>query len=311
MQKVAIILAIHNEEKNIDSLYIEICKSIEKLNYQFEFLFVDDGSKDESVALIRNLMSKDKRVKLIKLTRNFGHQLALSAGMENTNADAVITMDTDLQDPPALIPKIIEEWQKGYKVVYAQRNNYRDDNYIKRIMTKSYYYLVYRIQGVKIPPNVGDFRLIDKTVKEDLVKFKERARYLRGMVAWLGYNASYVKYNRLNRSEGRSSYGFKKLFSLGMDGLISFSMLPLRFGLYLGVISIILGLGFFSYMVFDILINNVYYHLYKFLVNVIFMFMGFMFILIWVLGEYVGRIFGEAKNRPLYIVESKENFNEK
>lgn len=308
MQKIAIVFAIYNEEKNILQLYNDVCKNIASLNYSFELIFVDDGSWDKSAEIIRDIMAKDTKVKLVKLTRNFGHQVALSAGIEHAEADAIITMDADFQDPPSLIPALIEEWEKGYKTVYAQRVNFRKDNFFKRFLTKMYYRLIFRIQGVKIPQNVGDFRLIDKVVRFELLKMKERTRYLRGMIAWLGYRASFIKYNRGDRKEGKSGYGLKKLFSLAMDGLISFSMLPLRFGLYLGFFSVILGMGFFTYMILDIFINNVYYHLYKFLVNIIFIFMGFMFILIWILGEYIGRTYSETKDRPLYIVESKENF---
>jgi dolichol-phosphate mannosyltransferase len=311
MKRIAIVLAVNNEEANLIQLYTELSAVVNSLAYDVEILFVDDGSTDNSVSIIRDLMKNDDRVKLIKLTRNFGHQLALSAGMEHATADAIISLDADLQDPPSLIPQLIKEWEKGFKVVYAQRDNYRKDNYLKRIMTRIYYKLIHRIQGVKIPQNVGDYRLIDNAVRLELLKLKERSRYIRGMIAWLGYQAAFVSYKRKDREEGKSSYGIRKLFSLGMDGLISFSMIPLRFGLYLGFISILLGLGFFSYMILDIIINDVYYHLYKFLVNIIFIFMGFMFILIWILGEYIGRTYKETKNRSLYVVESTENFTEK
>ncbi len=311
MKRISIVIAVYNEEQNLSRLHTDLSTVLNTLAYDIEIVFVDDGSSDNSISIIRDLIKKDARVKLIKLTRNFGHQLALSAGIQHASADAIISLDADLQDPPQLIPELIASWEKGYKVVYAQRKNYRKDNFLKRMMTKMYYKLIHRIQGVNIPQNVGDYRLIDNAVRLELLKLKERTRYVRGMIAWLGYEAAFVQYNRKDREEGKSSYGIRKLFSLGMDGLISFSMIPLRFGLYLGFISILLGLGFFSYMIFDIIFNDVYYHLYKFLVNIIFIFMGFMFILIWILGEYIGRTYKETKNRSLFVVESTENFTEK
>jgi len=308
-KKISIVFAIYNEEENIARLCEELHQVVDKGNYDFDIIFVDDGSKDKSVDIIKKMMLENKRVKLIKLTRNFGHQQALTAGVELAKADAIITMDADLQDPPSLIPELIKKWEEGYKVVYAQRKNYRRDNFLKRMLTKLYYKLIHRIHSMKIPQNVGDFRLIDKSVQTELLKMQERSRYLRGMVAWLGFEAAFVSYHRKDREEGKSSYSFGKLISLGMDGLINFSMIPLRFGLYLGFMSIFIGVGFLAYMLIDIAVNDVYYHLYKFLVDIIFIFLGFLFILIWILGEYIGRTYRETKGRSIYIIESKENFS--
>jgi dolichol-phosphate mannosyltransferase len=306
MKKISLVIPVFNESKNIKLLYDRLLSVFNKLQYDFEIIFIDDGSSDNSAEVISELCS-DSRVKGLFLVRNFGHQQALSAGIDFAVADAIITMDCDLQDPPEVIPEMIEKWEQGSEVVYAKRKNFRNDNFIKKLLSVIYYKLIARAQDVDIPRNVGDFRLIDKKVHNELINMTERSRYLRGMVAWLGFKCAYVNYDRPDREFGKSGYSFNKLFKLGMDGLLNFSLLPFKLGLLIGIISIFTGAGIMIFMIIDILVNNVYYHLYKFLVDIIFIFMGFLFILIWIIGEYIGRLIKETKGRPVYVVGKKIN----
>jgi dolichol-phosphate mannosyltransferase len=289
-----------------DRLYERLHGILLGIPYEWDIVFVDDGSTDASYLAVKKLAA-DPHIKCIKLNRNFGHQQALTAGLDHTEGDAVITMDCDLQDPPEIIPQMIALWEQGNDVVYARRKNYRNDNFLKKWLSVIYYKLLERAKEVDIPKNVGDFRLIDKKVLDSLTQMGERSRYLRGMVAWLGYACAFVDYERPDRKHGKSGYSFMKLTRLGMDGLLNFSLLPFKLGLLIGILSIFTGGGILIYMILDILINDVYYHLYKFLVDTIFIFMGFLFILLWILGEYIGRIIKETKARPLYVVREKIN----
>lgn len=306
MKKIDIIIPFFNEAANIPLMYERLQQVFSSLNYDWNLIFVDDGSRDGSYAEVQQL-SHDKRLRCIRLNRNFGHQAALTAGLDHANADAVITMDCDLQDPPEILPQMLQAWEAGNDVVYARRVNYRSDNIIKKCLSVIYYKLLEKAKEVNIPKNVGDFRLIDRKVLHSLRGMEERSRYLRGMVAWLGYPCAFVDYQRPDRKYGKPGYSFTKLAHLGMDGLLNFSLLPFKLGLLIGVASIIMGAGIMIYMVADIIVNDVYYHAYKFLVDTIFIFMGFLFILLWILGEYIGRIIKETKGRPLYIVSEKLN----
>ncbi len=310
MPNLSIVIPLYNEEKNLSKLNDTLLQVLKNISISWEIIFVNDGSSDKTLKMVEDLASRNSSIKVISLTRNFGHQAALMAGLDNTTADAVITMDGDLQDPPELIPELINKWEEGFLVVYARRKNYRNDHFLKRWLSMLFYFIVKSLKMSTAPKNVGDFRLIDRRVLEELKYMRERTRYLRGMISWLGFKSSFVDYNRPDRENGKAGYSFNQLIRLALDGFFSFSRLPLRIGLFLGVISILIGLGFMVYMIADILINDVYYHLYKFLVDVIFIFMGFLFILIWILGEYIGRIYHEVKGRNLYIIHKKINLDD-
>jgi glycosyltransferase involved in cell wall biosynthesis len=310
MPNLSIVIPLYNEEQNLGKLHERLLSVISKLSISWEVIFVDDGSSDNTLKIIEELASKNPSIKLISLTRNFGHQAALMAGLDNAQADAVITMDGDLQDPPELIPEMLDKWNNGFQVVYARRKNYRSDNFLKRWLSMLFYFTIKTLKMSTAPKNVGDFRLIDSKVLVELKDMRERTRYLRGMISWLGFSYAFVDYERPDRENGKAGYSFSQLTKLALDGFFSFSRVPLRIGLFLGMFSIFIGLGFMVYMIADILINDVYYHLYKLLVDVIFIFIGFLFILIWILGEYIGRIYHEVKGRNLYIIHKKINLGD-
>ncbi|MCD4792894.1 MAG: glycosyltransferase family 2 protein [Bacteroidales bacterium] len=307
--KYSFVVPAYNEEANIPALYERIKQLMSSHQNIWELIFVNDGSVDKTLDVLKNLTSEDKKIKYIDLSRNFGHQAALSAGLNHASGNAVISMDCDLQDPPEVIEKMIQEWKNGYQIVYARRKNFRKDNFLKKIGSKLYYRLMGRFTRIEIPRNVGDFRLVDKKVLAEINQMPEHSRYIRGMVAWTGFKHTFVDYHRPDRQKGESNYTLGKLAKLGMDGVFNFSMLPLRLGFLMGFISIISGFGLLLYQIIDVLITGAYYHLYKWLVVVLFIFMGFMFMLFWVIGEYIGKIYDDVRKRPLFVISEMKNFD--
>lgn len=307
-QIISIIIPIYNEEENIPTLYKELSSIADLIcmKYDFEFIFINDGSRDASWVILNQIASRNIRVKALKFSRNFGHQMALTAGYDIARGDAIITMDADMQDPPKLILEMIHKWEEGAKIVYARRID-RKDTFLKKLTAKLYYKFLDLISDVKIPRNVGDFRLIDQKVLKSLNQCREKARYFRGMVAWTGFPHSFIDFARPNRTAGATGYTWKKMFRLAFDGMTSFSMFPLKLAAYVGLFVIATGIAMFLYISFDALINQTNYPLFKWLVTVIYIFMGIQFILLWFLGEYIGRIHDQQKERPLYIVEEKLN----
>ncbi len=308
--KVSIVIPVFNEEKNIQLIYDKIVslpcfKEIDS----FEIIYVNDGSTDNSNIVLRALAKNDNKVKIISFSKNFGHQAALTAGIEFSSGKAVITMDCDLQDPPDVITEMIDKWEKGAEIVYMRRNT-RKDKFFKRFTARLYYKILKKFTDLKIYGDIGDFRLLDRIVVSELLKLNEKTRYLRGMVAWLGFNYSIVDYDRPKRIHGKTNFSFLKMSRLGMAGILNFSLLPLRFGLILGLITIFTGIFFIGYITVDSLCFDKIYPLYKWLSVITFIFVGLLFILIWILGEYVGRTYDETKQRPLFIVRDKINFKE-
>lgn len=296
----SVVVPVYNEEGNILELYKQLSKIFEKQHW--ELIFVNDSSKDKSLEILQDLSKKDETVKYISFSRNFGHQAALTAGMDHAQGKAIITMDCDLQDPPKIIPEMIKKWKQGNEVVYARRKN-RKDNFLKKMTAIWYYKILDKVSDVKIPRNVGDFRLVDRKVIDELKGMKEKARYLRGMVAWLGFKYDFVDFDRPERVSGETNYTLKKMLKLATDGILNFSLLPLKLGLYLGFASIFSGALFLLYMIIDSF-NAGFgeYPLYKWLSVGFLIMLGFLFILIWLLGEYIGRIYDETKGRPLYVI---------
>jgi len=311
MKTISFVLPAYNEQDNINPVIQRIEELMCKFEkYNWEVIFINDGSFDNTDIVLKKLSSENKKVKVLNLSRNFGHQTALWAGLYYASGDAIVSMDCDLQDPPEVIEKMISKWETGDKIVYARRINYRNDNFLKKIGTKIYYKVLDKFSNVEIPHNVGDFRLIDKSVLLILKKMKERSKYIRGMVAWTGYRSSIIEYYRPDREKGVSNYTFLKLFSLAINGLVGFSYIPLKLGLLMGVLSILTGSGLLIYQIIDFFINNAYYHLYKWLIVVLFIFMGFLFILMWIFGEYIARIYDEVRFRPTFVIDTKLNFDE-
>ena len=304
-QKISIVIPVYNEAGGLNELYDRVCRVVEKLSrYSFEFVFVDDGSRDDSWEILRGLVSEDSRIKVIKFSRNFGHQVALIAGYDAASGDAIVTIDGDLEHPPEYIPEMVNKWEQGAKVVYA-RKVVRGDNFLKRWMTMTYYWLLDKITSVKIPRNVSDFRLIDRVVLDAIKGRWDQFSYLRGMVAWTGFQQDYVNIKCGRRAYGKSAYTFLKMFKLAFDGITGFSLFPLKIAAFVGSFVVVTGSAMFLYITVDYLIYGVWYPLFKWLVTFVYIFMGIQFLLLWLLGEYVGRIHDRQKRGPAYIIEQR------
>lgn len=303
---ISYVLPVYNEQDGLDEFYNVLSKTLSTVEsqYDFEIIFTNDGSKDNSPQILQKIFEKDPRVKVISFSKNFGHQMAITAGLDIAEGDAVIIMDTDLQDPPEASLKLIEKWQEGFEVVYAQRQQ-RQDGAVKKLTAYTFYRLLDKLSEVKIPKDTGDFRLLDRKVVLELRKFRETNRFMRGLTSFIGFNQTAVLFQRDKRFAGETHYPFRKMFKLAFDGITSFSTVPLRlitqFGFYVSLISFI---GIIYALIVRIFHPELTVQGTTFaIISVLFM-GGVQMIMLGILGEYVGRIYQEVQQRPLYIVSS-------
>lgn len=301
---VSIIIPVYNEQESLFLLYEELSPILEKLSdtYDWECIFVNDGSHDASWQVITALRKQNNRIKGLSFSRNFGHQMALAAGYNAAKGDVLISMDSDLQDPPVLIPEMIKKWQEGFPVVYARRTA-RNDGWFKDTVASLYYRFLHLVAEVKIPRNVGDFRLIDRKVLQAINATQESTRYWRGLVAWTGFKHAFVDFERQERIAGTPSYTWAKSLKLGFDGLTGFSFFPLELAAYVGIFVIGTGFLMLGYITYDAVLLGTRYPLFKWLTTIIYIFTGVQFLLTWLVGEYIGRMYMQQKQRPLYIVD--------
>ncbi|VVA43299.1 putative enzyme [Candidatus Roizmanbacteria bacterium] len=303
---LSVIIPVFNEEQNIDPLLKRLIPILK--NYQYEIIFVDDGSKDKTSSIIKKQLVKNKDIKLISFYRNFGHQMALVAGYEVAHGDCVITIDADLQDPPEIIPQMIEKWQSGAKIVYAKRNERQGDNFFKKTTATIFYRLINFLSDTPIPQEVGDFRLLDKQVVEFLNNLSERPSFLRGLVSWGGYPTEFVYFKREKRFSGETHYGFFKMLNFALEGITSFSIKPLRIATYFGFMSGIFGfLGIIYELIQKAISPQSFVIGWAGLFTAIMFIGGIQLITIGIIGEYVGKIYQEVQKRPKYIIKEKRN----
>lgn len=298
---VSIVIPVFDEHENLAVLYQRLVTVLEAAEQRFELVFVDDGSRDGSLGLMRELAAHDARVVVVELARNFGHQVAISAGLDYARGEAVIVMDADLQDPPEVLPQFIDKWREGHDVVYAIRER-RKEGPLKQLAYKAFYRILQRIANIQIPLDSGDFCIMDRKVVDLLVGMPERNRFVRGIRSWVGLDQIGLAYERHARYAGREKYTFSRLVYLALDGLISFSFIPLRaismLGLTVSALSIFLAIGY----AIQKLTAGLNPPGFATTVVAIFFLAGIQLITIGVIGEYVGRIFEEVKRRPLYVV---------
>ncbi|MDC6484631.1 glycosyltransferase family 2 protein [Methylophilaceae bacterium] len=305
MKTVAIIVPIFNELETIKLFYNRLKITINSIkDHHFIICFIDDGSSDKSSEVVKEIIDADNRVKLIILTRNFGKEAALSAGLNNIEADAVIPMDVDLQDPPELIKEMISIWSSGVPLVLARRLSRKEDTIFKRFSADIFYYIHNKLSSIKIPKNVGDFRLMDKSVVDSVKLLPEKERFMKGIFAWVGYDFHIIDYERPKRSSGETKFKAIKLFRLAKDGLFSFSLAPLKISSFLGYLGAISSLIYGAIIIVKTLYYGVDLEGYASLMAVILFIGSVNLIVIGILGEYIGRIFIEAKNRPIYLVKN-------
>lgn len=303
---LSFIIPVYNENSGLDVLFKELSQYTNNLkeHYDYEIIFVDDGSSDDSWNRIKNFSLKDSCVKGISFSRNFGYQYALTAGYDYAQGDALITMDSDMQHPPSLIEKMVYQWENGFNIVYAQRIN-RDDTFLKKFTAQFYYRVLQTIGTITIPRNVSDFRLIDNKVATELRKIREKARYLRGLVAWLGFTYTFVEYEQPARLIGTTKYTWSKLFKIALDGIISFSK-PFSTFFYRAILFFITQLIFIiSFIIYDFLVNPI--NFFYWLIALLLILLGLQFFFIMCIGKKMEIIYETSKRRPLYIIINKIN----
>lgn len=303
---LSIIVPVYNEEKNIATLLKRLLPAIK--NYQYEIIFVNDGSSDKTDEVIKKQIEKNKNVKLISFNRNFGHQMALSAGYKNSRGSAVVSIDADLQDPPEIIPQMIEKWEGGAKIVYAKRAKREVDSFLKKQTALFFYKFINFLSDTPIPNDVGDFRLLDKEIITLLNNLPEQSRFLRGLVAWGNYPTEYVFFEREKRNAGETHYGFFKMMNFALEGITSFSTKPLRIATYFGFLSGILGfIGIIDKLIEKIIYPQQFTVGWAGLFTAIMFLGGIQLITIGIIGEYIGKIYKEIQHRPMYLIKERVN----
>ncbi len=298
----SIIAPIFNEFESLPELHRRVSEVMDGLGEPWELLLIDDGSTDGSTDRIRELATQDERIRPIIFARNFGHQIAVTAGLDYSRGDAVVIIDADLQDPPELIAEMVARWREGYEVVYAVRAEREGESAFKLWTASLFYRIIYRITDVKIPMDTGDFRLMDRKVVNVMNSMREKARFLRGMSAWVGFRQIGVPYKRAARFAGTTKYPFRKMLKLAITAITGFSHLPLQIATWIGFVAAGLSLIFIPIVVIERLVGNqAFFGQATTLVAVLFL-GGVQLICLGILGEYIGRIYDEVKGRPLYIV---------
>lgn len=303
MKKISIIIPAYNEEESLPFLYERLEKLMNEINnYEFEVLFVNDGSKDKTLQIIKELRNKDERICYVDFSRNFGKEIAMLAGLDYAKGDAVIFMDADLQDPPELIPELIKYWEEGYDDVYARRRTREGETWLKKFTSKMYYKVLQSLTRVEIQKDTGDFRLLDRRCVNALRKLRESQRCSKSMFSWIGYNKKEVLYDRDPRIAGKTKWNYRRLIDLAIDGITSFTTSPLRVSTYLAIPTFLMLAVYFIYVIVKCCVMNVAIQAFQAIILLILFFSGVQIMLFGIVGEYLGRIFNETKNRPLYFV---------
>jgi len=304
----SVVIPVFNEEENLELLHRRLSKVFQNLSQDCEIVFVDDGSTDDSLEIMMKLREGDRGVKIISFSRNFGHQIAITAGINNATGSAVVVMDADLQDPPEVIPRLVEKWREGYDTVYAIRQS-RKDPILKRAIAFAFYRLFRKMSDIDIPADAGDFRLMSRRVVDILKAMPERNRYLRGLAGWVGFSQASIRYARDERYAGEKKYTFWQSLRLGLDGITSFSRFPLRLVAQLGLVVSVVGFLYTATIIILALVFGRVVPGWTTLMAAVLFLGGVELIVIGVIGEYVGRIYVEVQQRPLYLIKQKIGFS--
>lgn len=307
---LSVIIPSYNEERNVGIMHERLTKTLSEITDSYEMIFVNDCSKDQTLLRIKELAEKDSHVKYLSFSRNFGHQIAVSAGLDFCSGEAVVIIDGDLQDPPELITQMYERYKEGYKVVYAKRKTREGETWFKKATAKIFYRLLASMTSIDIPVDVGDFRLIDRVIVEHLRNMPEKSKYIRGQIAWIGYKQTFVEYHRDARLYGTTNYPLKKMLRFALDGITAFSDKPLKIASGLGIFSAIVSLLALVYA----LVSHFCFHATitgwtSLILSVLFI-GGVQLITIGIIGEYIARINNDVRNRPLYILDEKNIYKD-
>ena len=314
MNKVSVVIPMYYEEEVAEICYDRVSTVLRKLSdkYEYEIIFVNDGSKDKTLSILKNIADNNKCVKIISFSRNFGHQAAVTAGLKEVTGDAIVIIDADLQDPPELIPEMLELWEQGNEVIYGKRKTRKGESAFKLLTAKMFYKTLNALSDVEIPKDTGDFRLVDRKVVDVVNNLPEHNKFLRGLFSWVGFKQKAYEYERQERFAGETKYPLKKMLKLASDGIISFSNKPIKMVGALGIISIIISVIILIYALISYIfkLNELSAGWTSLMVAITF-FAGVQLLSLWVISEYIGRIYDEAKGRPQYIVDKKINIENK
>ncbi|MQS75587.1 glycosyltransferase family 2 protein [Companilactobacillus halodurans] len=305
-QLISIVLPVFNEEPGIQATIDTLLNYIEQQEEDYELIFVDDGSTDKSVQIINKALEQHSNIKLIEFSRNFGHQLAITAGLQYTKGDAAVVMDADLQDPPEVIPQMIEKWHEGYEIVYGKRIQRDGETFFKKFTAKMFYRVFRKLATIDMPLDTGDFRLMDRKAVNQLLKLHEQDPFVRGQVTWIGFRQTSVRYHRQERFAGKTKYPLSKMIKLALDGVISFSLKPLHFVNIFSIVPFVSAIFSLGYMIAS---NN--FSLVSIGITVLLFTLGLLMLAIGILGSYVGRVLDQVNNRPRFIVSKTKGFEQR
>lgn len=309
MKKISVVIPMYYEEEVAQECYERMTNVLKGIsNYEYEIIFVNDGSKDKTLEILEKIVQKDKKVKLISFSRNFGHQCAVTAGIKYVTGDAVVIIDADLQDPPELIPEMLKWWEEGNEVIYGKRKTRDGESAFKLLTAKMFYKTLNALSDVDIPKDTGDFRLVDRKVIDVVNSLPEHNKFLRGLFSWVGFKQAPFEYERKERFAGKTKYPLKKMLKLASDGIISFSTKPLKLVGGLGFFSILVSLIILVYSIISWVFNlNTLTAGWTSIMVTVTLFSGVQLLSIWIISEYIGRIYDETKQRPQYIIDKKIN----
>jgi dolichol-phosphate mannosyltransferase len=300
---ISVVVPVFNESAVVQAFHERATRVLSALpDFHFELIFVDDGSQDDTYVRLKAIALDDPRVRLLKFSRNFGHQIAISAGIDHARGDCVVVIDVDLQDPPEVIPSLIDKWREGFDVVYGRRTGRDGETVMKRFTAAAFYRLLARVSKIQIPHDVGDFRLMSRRVVDELKKLREKDRFVRGLVSWLGFRQTGVDYQRDKRFAGETKYRYREMIQFAIDGVASFSTAPLRLATWLGYAASLLAFIYLVGVVIQKLMGITVQGFATIMVAMTFL-GGVQLICLGIIGEYLGRIFNEIKPRPMYIIE--------
>jgi len=302
MKDLSIIIPIYNEAGNIQVLFERLRNVVRDMNMNVEYVFVNDGSRDNSIDLIKGLAKTNSEVHYLDFSRNFGHQVAVAAGLDYCTGKSAVIIDADLQDPPELIANLVSKWKEGYEVVYAKRRSREGESFLKKFTAKLFYRTLKRITSINIPVDTGDFRIIDRKVIDVLKKMPEQQKFLRGQISWIGFRQTYIEYDRDERHSGASGYTYKKMLRFALDGITSFSNLPLRFATITGFVVSGIAFLLILYALYERLVTKNYVPGWASLMLAVLFIGGVQLISIGIIGEYISRMSSNIRNRPLYIL---------
>ncbi|MDZ8106402.1 MAG: glycosyltransferase family 2 protein [Nostoc sp. DedQUE12a] len=306
--EISVVVPMYNEEPNIDYLFERLVSVLVRLNMKYEIVCVNDGSKDNTLKFLVEHHYRNPAIKVVNLSRNFGKEIALTAGIDYTTGAAVVPIDADLQDPPELIEQLIAKWRQGYDVVYGTRRSRQGESWIKRFTASAFYQTIGKLSHTSIPPNTGDFRLLDRRVVNALKQMPERNRFMKGLFAWVGFKQTSILYDRPQRYQGTTKWNYWRLWNFAIDGIAAFSLIPLKVWSYLGLAISLISFFYASFLVIRTLLFGIDIPGYASLMVAVLFLGGVQLLSLGMIGEYLGRVYDEVKGRPLYLVRDSYGF---